>query len=706
MTIACRRVLLAGLLGALVSALAAGPASAARNDTELVSRASLPLDPPASGFVAASAMSADGRYVAFESSADNLPGANGHAQVYVRDTHTGTTILVSAVNGTTTPGLDDSFAPSISADGRYVAFASDADNLPNGEPQPLASQVYVRDIKTNATFRVSAADGSATAANDHSWRPAISADGRHVAFTSRGSNLPGGSSGFQVYVRDTHTSRTRLVSARDGDTTPGGGTSESPSISADGRHIAFQSMTNDLPGGGGAKYQVYVRDTQTNRTRLVSAPHGDTTPGDDHSGGPSISADGRLVAFTSSSGNLPAGAPGRNQVYVRDTQTNATTLVSAVHGGAIPANGNSAMGSMSANGRYVAFESFAGNLPGGGAAGQVYVRDLQTNATVLVSAEDGNDSAGNDRSQQPSISADGRYVAFRSQATNLPDANGIRQAYRRDVLGAPPRNVAPPDIDGTAVVGGTLKCSTGRWSKIDPPTTFAFRWRRGSTHIPGATSATYVVQAADVARSLRCVVTATNPGGSASAASAAVVPPKTVEQPTGPDDSAGGQGPAGGSGPSGAPGTQGSAGPSGAPVTQGGTGVPGPADSPAPPGAGGSQAPPGPQAQRSGLRLNVIAAPARVRLRRPVRIRFAVSARATVRLDVRRAGKRKVIASRTVRVRAGRRSLVWNGRVRGRPARPGRYTLTLRATTRQGSVATAVTVQVLKRRAASRRGRR
>jgi Tol biopolymer transport system component len=399
------------------------------NVTLLVSAAHGSSTTAGNGWSFSSSISANGRYVAFTSRARNLvPGVSGD-QVYRRDIQTNSTILVSAADGSTTAGDGDfSWAPSISADGRYAAFDHSSSNL---VPGVEGRQIYLRDTQTDSTILVSAAHGSSTTAgNGGSYLASISADGRYVAFTSNSSNLVPGVSGEQVYLRDTQTNSTILVSAVHDGTTAGNRNSSSPSISSDGRYVAFGSNSSNLVSGVGGNYQVYLRDTHTNSTILVSAADGSTTAGNDLSGAPSISADGRYVAFNSRADNLVPGVSGL-QVYWRDIQTNRTILVSAAHDSTTAANGWTDSPNINADGRYIAFRSEATNLVPGVRGSQIYLRDTETNSTILMSAAHGSTTHGNGFSDRPSINADGRYVSFMSEATNLvPGVGGPDEDYQ------------------------------------------------------------------------------------------------------------------------------------------------------------------------------------------------------------------------------------------------------------------------------------
>jgi Tol biopolymer transport system component len=307
------------------------------------------------------AISANGRYVAFRSTASNLVAddTNGAADVFVRDQEFGTTTRVSVATGGT-QGNGDSNSPSISANGQWIAFASAASNLVPGDTNNQ-QDVFVYDQLTGTTTRVSVGPGGVQG-NDVSWQPAISADGRWVAFASLASNLvpDDTNQAFDVFVHDRQTQATTRVSVATGGD-QGNGLSRDPTISADGRWVAFASVATTLVAGDTAIEDVFLHDRETGTTTRVSVGPGGV-PGDNSSISPAISADGRSVAFASVAANLvPGDANGRFDVFVHERQTGTTTRVSMSSAGT-EGNADSWVPSISVDGRWVAFESLASNL--------------------------------------------------------------------------------------------------------------------------------------------------------------------------------------------------------------------------------------------------------------------------------------------------------------------------------------------------------
>jgi subtilisin family serine protease len=324
-----------------------------------------------------------------------------------------------------------SFRPSVSADGRFVAFYSEASNLVPGDTNGW-SDVFVLDRQNGTVERVSIA-GDGTQGGWYSFSPSLSADGTVIAFESYASNLvPGDTNGVcDVFVFDRETGTLERISVGSGGT-QGNRTSQSPSVSADGRFVVFQSeATNLVPGDTNGAWDVFVFDRQTRTLERVSVDIGGAQ-GNGDSWSPTLSSDGRFVAFGSVATNLvPGDTNGMIDVFVFDRQTRMVERVSVASDGT-QANGNSGaphyQPSLSADGRFVAFDSNASNLVSGdtNATSDVFVFDRQTHTMERVSvAADGTqgDSFG---SESPTLSADGRFVAFASSATTLVpgDTNG------------------------------------------------------------------------------------------------------------------------------------------------------------------------------------------------------------------------------------------------------------------------------------------
>lgn len=383
-------------------------------------------------------ISADGRYVAFASDGATLvPGdTNGATDVFVRDRSTGTTTRVSVADDGAQAD-STSANPVLSADGRYVAFESFADNLVPGDTNDT-TDVFVRDRVAGTTSRVNVSTDGAQA-NGFSGSPfrtlAISADGRYVAFASIASNLVPGDTNdsWDVFVRDRFAATTRRVSVSTTGAQADAG-SFNVAISASGRYVAFDSeATNLVPRDTNGVSDVFVRDRDAGVTTRVSVAGAGTQGNAASSDEVAISADGREVAFGSDASNLVAGdTNGVRDVFVRDRWNRVTRRVSVSTTGA-QGNGPSFLPSISGDGRFVAFGSVATNLvpvDANGGTTDVFVRDRSARTTTLVSvADDG--TPGNGISNNPVISAGGGDVAFISVATNLvpDDTNNAQDAF-------------------------------------------------------------------------------------------------------------------------------------------------------------------------------------------------------------------------------------------------------------------------------------
>jgi Tol biopolymer transport system component len=424
---------LAVCVSAAASAAAVAGAASSTPVTIFVSRATGSHGKAADGPSRAPAISKRGRYVVFSSTARNLSGSDRAKtrDVFLRDLDRHRTELVSRVTGLSGKGADKSSdAPSISGDGRYVAFESRASGLGDAQDTPQVTDVFVRDRGLRTTTLVSRATGTEGQAGDFDSRgPAISANGRFVAFESNAENLsPVDDARYtDIFVRDLRGGSTRLVDRAPGTPGPGAdGNAARPAISADGRYVAFDSNASNLSKTNDDKFtNVYVRDTRADHTILVSrvkGPHGTGADGD--SADPSISADGRYVAFESSAPNLSQQDDDSVvDVFVRDLKKNRTILVSRANGRS-SAGGNlsSRNPSISSDGRFVAFDSLANDLSTADddahTGRNVYVRDLTGGRTSWVSRAKG-DAKFQPDSVAPAIAGDGSAVAFQSNAANL-----------------------------------------------------------------------------------------------------------------------------------------------------------------------------------------------------------------------------------------------------------------------------------------------
>ncbi len=397
----------------------------------------------ANGYSDSPVISADGRYVVFQSDATNLVSddTNGVRDIFVHDTETKTTVRVS-VDSSGAEGNGNSSSPSISANGRYIVFNSVANNLVQGDSNGYiygGSDVFLHDMQTSETKLVSVNSDGIQADDISGGFLSISADGRYVTFLSYATNLVsiGGRHTIpQVYRHDMLTGSNVPISID----TNGYWSNDSSSpraISADGRYVLFSSYSNNLdpdyPTNSGL--EAFVRDVQAGVTTLVAVSSEGIQ--ENHSSGlpAQISADGRYVAFSSDSTNLvPGDTNGTFDAFVHDMQTGATTRVS-VNSMGEQGYGHSASLFISADDRYVAFASDASNIVPGDTNGQsdLFVHDMQTGATVRISL--GDDCVEeNGGSSEAVISADGQHVAFSSSASNLisGDTNGTSDVFMSD----------------------------------------------------------------------------------------------------------------------------------------------------------------------------------------------------------------------------------------------------------------------------------
>jgi Tol biopolymer transport system component len=501
-------------------------------------------------------VSTNGRYAVFESSASDLVAGdtNNATDVFVRDLQTGTTILVSAAtNGL--PGNRYSRSPAMTPDGRYVVFVSAANNLVAGDTNGIGD-IFVRDLQTGVTTLVSAGEQSrnlATLIFSTSDSPSMSPDGRYVLFLSEATNLVSGvPAGCDVYMRDLVAGQTTWVSSYATTAVQfSNAVCFSPTMSSDGRYIVYGAATNtsttgfilyydrdtsqtsivhsnatvarapyedirsiDLTsdgrfvtfvantnGSSGTQTCISVWDAQSGTLDVASLDLSSQVPSNSICSAPTIDGSGRFVAFMSSGSNLVTNSTaGGFHAYLRDRQLETTTLLDADTNGvgtalspsvvprlsadahlvafecpdgslfpndrnhnsdlivhdinngtnelislhlpslfAATPNGPStaSSGSVSSNGLLVAFSSAADNLVASGLNSRlnIFVRDLVAGTNLLVSV--GTNGVPSDgASDEAAISADGRYVAFTSSADNLVpnDGNHALDVFRRDLL--------------------------------------------------------------------------------------------------------------------------------------------------------------------------------------------------------------------------------------------------------------------------------
>jgi Tol biopolymer transport system component len=363
------------------------------------------------------AMSSRGRHVAFQSYSSNLSGGGVQARVFVRDMRSTSTRLVSvSVNGATPDGA--SVSPSISSNGRVVAFASRATNLMLDDTNGVWD-VFVRDMATTSVVPVSVSTDGALGNGDSS-SPVLCANGTRVAFISSASNLvTGDGAGFDdVFVRDLAAGTTvRLTRGIGGG--EANGHSSAPSINADGSKVAFVSRASNLVvGDTNGATDVFVVDVATLDVSRVSV-RGANTQANLGSYAPSISGNGRKVAFESLATNLVSkDTNGARDVFVRDLGARSTVRASVSSRG-VQGNAEAREPSLSHTGTKVAFSSPASNLVGRDTNGcsDVFVRNLSARTTARLNT--GPKGQASSSSGGPVLSSDGWRVAYHSASANL-----------------------------------------------------------------------------------------------------------------------------------------------------------------------------------------------------------------------------------------------------------------------------------------------
>lgn len=346
-------------------------------------------------------VSANGHAVAFTSRASNLvPGdTNGRADLFVRDLRTGTLQRVADSSG-------DIFFPALSANGRYVAYGVNG----GGE-----SAVYVRDLRTGLAER---ADVGLDPEHTGGQTPALSADGRTVAFAAYGAQAEGTSA---VYVRDLRAHLTERISPDVGL----GHSFRAPSLSGDGRKVAYQDLTGTPPRGDWS--DLYVHDRRTGRTVRADTTH-DGSPADKAATEPLLSADGSTLAFTSAASNLVAGPDpnGSFNPFIRDLRTGTVTRVDAV----LPRpEGVLSVDAVSADGTKLLLDVW----PILTTEDASYVRDLRTGVDVLVSPNQESKPANAMDARMDAAAQTVAFSGFDSEQFVPDDTNGVQDVFVRRV---------------------------------------------------------------------------------------------------------------------------------------------------------------------------------------------------------------------------------------------------------------------------------
>lgn len=392
-------------------------------------------------------ISDNGRYVAFTSFANNITtnDTNTSPDVFLRDLQTNITRLVSInAAGTASGAGAGSNLIDFTPDGRFITFSSGAQDLtsqPDGNG--LGTDIYVRDTLNNVTTLVSINLAGTASGNGSCFGGSISADGRYVVFTSDASNLVANDTSTRdVFVRDLQTGTTTRISTNAAGTSGGNNQSSSGVIDAGGRFIVFFTNATDLstlPDTNNLA-DIFIYDLQTRSNRLITSNVAGTATGNglalgfsNHGVTFTISRDARFVSFMSQSADLVSNDTNGNgdDVFLYDTTTHAKSLISVNLAGNSGTLGGSSNPFISADGRFVAFDSLANDLVStpdetNGSTKDVFVRDVVAGKTYLASINNAGSRTGNGFSFQPSISVNGTRLVFYSSASNLigNDLNG------------------------------------------------------------------------------------------------------------------------------------------------------------------------------------------------------------------------------------------------------------------------------------------
>ena len=433
----------------------------------------------------APSIAGDGSKICFTSFSDELvPGdTNQYDDVFVHDRTDGSVVRAS-VSSAGVEGNYPSENGSLSADGRFVAFESAANNLVPNDFN-ISRDIFVRDLVAGTTERVSVASNGAEVFGNNS-HPSLSRDGRFVAFESTSSELvPEDHNGQpDVFVHDRVAGTTVCVSVNSNGR-EGHQQSAAGQISADGRFVVFASLADNLVSNDkNGSWDIFVHELQTGQTTRASV----SSSGAESIGvsfDPSISADGRVVAFHSAAKTLvPGDTNDQLDCFVHDRLTGVTERVS-VNSAGKQGRADSIRPALSADGRYVAFQSLSKDLVSvpTGKNWSVYLHDRQTGLTTLESVSS-EGVTGELNSSSAELSADGRYVCFTSAGIGIvpADENGSIDVFARDRLGCTATVATYCTASATSVAG----CMASMASSGAPSLAAGAGFTLSSGAIPGA----------------------------------------------------------------------------------------------------------------------------------------------------------------------------------------------------------------------------
>ncbi len=381
------------------------------------------------------AMSDDGRYIVFTTNATNLTSVtdpNGESDVYWYDKQTQEIKLISAKFGSTTEtGNRGSSEPSVSNDGKYVVFQSTSSDL-TGNPDNATSDVYIRNVQNNTTTRISEL-GDGSSSDGISVYPEISGDGQFIAFSSSSTDLVAGDINGQddIFIYDVGLDALQLVSVATGGA-QSNGYSERPAVSTDGRYVAFMSYATNLDGASGSA-EAFVRDRTAGTTTWVSKnSSGVSAGGISNSYRMSISGDGKYVVFDTDNPLVVSDDNYNSDVYRIDWQLGSAGIkLASVDEDGNTIAGFSQHGSISANGNFVAFDSDSDDVVTGDSNSKtdVFVRNMTTDEIKRASLTPDDEQVALS-STDPKVSADGTKAIF---IRHVPSGGGT--LFRGAVFG-------------------------------------------------------------------------------------------------------------------------------------------------------------------------------------------------------------------------------------------------------------------------------